>query len=212
VDLINQFVLATVGVLITCVVTGLFAAWVLDFGLPEGMLAGAVARRVRAQTPIPRTGGRARPQFRRPPGCHGFRPRALRSRLAKTSRKQGITVVGVDFAPEVGRAQQNHGLDARFGDGEAPDHIESLLLADLPWIVSPLADYAANCGLIDAPGEHHFQGNIAVVARDAEEARRLASLRRIEVLHPFKQAAGFAAPGVAAGIASSELTEYKETS
>ena len=35
-------VLATVGVLITCVVTGLFAAWVLDFGLLEGMLVGAV--------------------------------------------------------------------------------------------------------------------------------------------------------------------------
>ncbi|MEW6025572.1 MAG: potassium/proton antiporter [Pseudomonadota bacterium] len=35
-------VLATVGVLITCVVTGLFAAWVLGFGLLEGMLVGAV--------------------------------------------------------------------------------------------------------------------------------------------------------------------------
>ncbi len=34
--------LATVGVVITCVVTGLFAAWVLDFGLLEGMLVGAV--------------------------------------------------------------------------------------------------------------------------------------------------------------------------
>lgn len=35
-------VLATFGVLITCVVTGLFAAWVLGFGLLEGMLVGAV--------------------------------------------------------------------------------------------------------------------------------------------------------------------------
>ena len=35
-------VLATLGVLITCVVTGLFAAWMLDFGLLEGMLVGAV--------------------------------------------------------------------------------------------------------------------------------------------------------------------------
>ncbi len=34
--------LATLGVVITCVVTGLFAAWVLDFGLLEGMLVGAV--------------------------------------------------------------------------------------------------------------------------------------------------------------------------
>jgi cell volume regulation protein A len=35
-------VLATLGVLVTCVVTGLFAAWMLDFGLLEGMLVGAV--------------------------------------------------------------------------------------------------------------------------------------------------------------------------
>lgn len=36
------FVLATAGVLITCVVTGAFAAWVLEFSLLEGMLVGAV--------------------------------------------------------------------------------------------------------------------------------------------------------------------------
>lgn len=36
------FVLATVGVVLTCLVTGLFAAWMLDFGLLEGLLVGAV--------------------------------------------------------------------------------------------------------------------------------------------------------------------------
>lgn len=36
------FVLATLGVLLTCIITGLFAAWMLEFGLLEGMLVGAV--------------------------------------------------------------------------------------------------------------------------------------------------------------------------
>ncbi len=134
------------------------------------------------------------------------------SRLAHTLRKQGITVVGVDFDPEVVRAQQNHGLDARFGDGEAPDYIESLPLAGLAWIVSTLPDHASNRGLIHALGQHRFQGNIAIVARDEDEARQLTSLGRIEVLHPFKQAADFAALDLAARIASAELTDNKETS
>lgn len=36
------FVLETLGVLITCVVLGLFAAWLLDLGVLEGLLVGAV--------------------------------------------------------------------------------------------------------------------------------------------------------------------------
>ncbi|MDO9636045.1 MAG: cation:proton antiporter, partial [Thiobacillus sp.] len=51
------------------------------------------------------------------------------SRLAHSLLKQDIHVLGVDFDPEVVRAQQNQGLDARFGDGEAPDYVESLPLA-----------------------------------------------------------------------------------
>lgn len=35
-------VLATFGVVITCIITGLFAAWILDFGWLEGLLVGAV--------------------------------------------------------------------------------------------------------------------------------------------------------------------------
>jgi Kef-type K+ transport system membrane component KefB len=134
------------------------------------------------------------------------------SRLAHTLSEQGISVIGVDFDPEVVRAQQNHGLNARFGDGEAPDYIESLPLAGVPWVVSTLPDHASNRSLINALGEHHFQGNIAIVARDEDEARQLASLGRVEVLLPFKQAADFAALDLAARIASAELTENKETS
>jgi Kef-type K+ transport system membrane component KefB len=136
------------------------------------------------------------------------------SRLAHSLRKQDIHVLGVDFDPEVVRAQQHLGLDARFGDGEAPDYIETLPLAGVPWVVSTLPDRASNHALLNALAEHHYSGQIAIVARDEADAdaASLHSLGRVEIILPFNQAADFAALDLAARIATSELTQNKETS
>ncbi|MHB1061191.1 MAG: cation:proton antiporter [Thiobacillus sp.] len=133
------------------------------------------------------------------------------SRLAHSLRKQDIQVLGVDFDPEVVRAQQNQGLDARFGDGEAPDYVESLPLADVPWVVSTLPDRASNHALLNALAEHHYSGQIAIVARDDTDAASLRTLGRVEIILPFNQAADFAALDLAARIAASELNKDKET-
>ena len=133
------------------------------------------------------------------------------SRLAHTLREQGMHVLGVDFDPEVVRTQQHHGLDARFGDGEAPDFVGSLPLAGVPWAVSTLPDYASNSALLNALAEHHYAGQTAIVVRDEAEAARLAHLDRVEIIHPFNQAADFAALDLAARIAGAELKEEKET-
>ncbi len=134
------------------------------------------------------------------------------SRLAHSLRQQGIHVLGVDFDPEVIRAQQNLGLDARFGDGEAPDYVESLPLAGVPWVVSTLPDRASNHALLNALAEHHYRGQIAIVARDETDAASLRTLGRVEIILPFNQAADFAALDLAARIAEAELSEKnKET-
>lgn len=116
-----------------------------------------------------------------------------------------------DFDPEVVRTQQHHGLDARFGDGEAPDYIESFPLSHAPWIVSTLPDYASNRALLHALDEHRFAGHIAIVARDEEDAGRLSHLDKVKVLHPFNQAADFAALDLTVRIASAELSPTKES-
>lgn len=134
------------------------------------------------------------------------------SRLAHSLRQQDIHVLGVDFDPEVVRAQQNQGLDARFGDGEAPDYVESLPLTGVPWVVSTLPDRASSLALLNALKEHHYSGQIAIVARDENDAASLRTLGRIEIIQPFNQAADFAALDLAARIAASELTDNKETS
>ncbi|OGU21990.1 MAG: sodium:proton exchanger [Hydrogenophilales bacterium RIFOXYD1_FULL_62_11] len=133
------------------------------------------------------------------------------SRLAHALKQQDIQVLGVDFDPEVVRAQQNHGMNAHFGDGEAPDFVESLPLKDVPWVVSTLPDHASNQALLHALTLNHFNGHIAIVARDETEAEHLAHLDQVEVLHPFNQAADFAALDLAARIASAELSPAKES-
>ncbi len=132
------------------------------------------------------------------------------SRLAHALKQQDIQVLGVDFDPEVVRAQQNHGMNAHFGDGEAPDFVESLPLKDVPWVVSSLPDQASNQALLHALTLNHFKGHIAIVARDETEAEHLANHARVEVIHPFNQAADFAALDLAARIASAELSPAKE--
>ncbi|KVW97129.1 hypothetical protein ABW22_04735 [Thiobacillus denitrificans] len=134
------------------------------------------------------------------------------SRLAHSLRQQDIHVLGVDFDPEVVRAQQRLGLDARFGDGEAPDYIETMPLKDVPWVVSTLPDRASNHALLNALSEHHHSGQIAIVARDEADAASLRTLGRVEIILPFNQAADFAALDLAACIATSELTQNKEAS
>jgi hypothetical protein len=133
------------------------------------------------------------------------------SRLAHKLHEQGMRVLGVDFDPEVVRKQQNHGLNACFGDGETPDFIEILPLAGVPWIVSCLPDADSNRSLLNALAEHHYAGQIALVARDEDEAETLRGFGNIEVILPFNQAADFAALDFAARIAASELKEDKET-
>jgi len=134
------------------------------------------------------------------------------SRLAHALRQQNIHVLGVDFDPEVVRAQRHLGLDARFGDGEAPDYVESLPLAGVPWVVSTLPDRVSNQALLNGLAEHHYSGQIAIVARDEADAASLRTLGRVEIILPFNQAADFAALDLAARIAESELKESQETS
>lgn len=133
------------------------------------------------------------------------------SRLALALRQKGIAVLGVDFDPEVVRAQQSLGLDVRFGDGEAPDYLESLPLAGVPWVVSTLPGLPSNHALLNALKEQHYSGRIAIVARDDNEAAALRALPGIEVILPFNQAADFAALDIAARIANAELSADKES-
>lgn len=127
------------------------------------------------------------------------------SRLALKLMAQNMRVMGVDFDPEVIKTRQLAGMDARFGDCEAPEFIESLPLAGVPWVVSCLPDSNANRALISALTEHHFAGRIALVARDDTAADEFNNRGQVEIVLPFNQAADFTALDIAARIAAAEL-------
>ena len=129
------------------------------------------------------------------------------SRLALKLQAQGMRVLGVDFDPEVVKEKQGSGLDARFGDCEAPDFIESLPLAGVPWVVSSLPEVEANRALLHALSEHHYRGHLAVVARHESDVEALSALGALEVILPFHQAADFAALDIAARIAAAEVNQ-----
>lgn len=129
------------------------------------------------------------------------------ARLAVKLQAQGMRVLGVDFDPEVVKSLQLTSVNARFGDCEAPDFIESLPLAGVPWVVSSLPDADANRALLHALTECRFTGQIAIVSRHEADAQILSTLGTVEVILPFNQAADFAALDIAARIASAELSE-----
>ncbi len=133
------------------------------------------------------------------------------ARLSQALAKRRMDVLGVDFDPEAVRASHEAGIAARFGDGEAPDFMENLPLAGVPWVVSTLPGYEANRGLLHALELHQYGGRVAIVARDQDEVERMASFDRVKLIEPFKQAADFAALELAAHIVSAESAKREAT-
>jgi Kef-type K+ transport system membrane component KefB len=128
------------------------------------------------------------------------------SRLAQALIKRRISMLGVDFDPEAVHRLQALGIVVRFGDGEAPDFVETLPIAGVPWIVSTLPGYEANAALLHALQIHHYAGRIAMVARTDEDKIRLATLDGVKIIEPYTQAADFTALELAALIAASETS------
>ncbi len=112
-------------------------------------------------------------------------------RLARRLAEMGVGVLGVDFDPETVRRLRRQGLAVRFGDGQDPDFLESLPLADVPWVVSTLPDLESNRMLLHALAERGYGGEVAVVARDEAQGTALKRAGAPTVLYPFRDAVDF---------------------
>ena len=122
------------------------------------------------------------------------------SRLLDDLHQRGVRVTGFDFDPEVIRALQARGMDARFGDAEDLHLLETLPLAAVRWIVSTLPVPEINSALLQSLGALGFERGTAVTVHSDEDAAAMEAVGATLVLHPYRDAADFAAEHLAEAV------------
>jgi Kef-type K+ transport system membrane component KefB len=114
-------------------------------------------------------------------------------RFAKAMHEQGVAVLGIDFDPEVTRGAKHRRIPIIFGDAEDPVMVETLPLSATRWVVSTISDLDLNLALIKALRQHGYDGQIAVTTHTTADARKLSHAGVARIIHPFEDAADFAA-------------------
>ncbi|HEY0856797.1 MAG TPA: cation:proton antiporter family protein [Albitalea sp.] len=115
------------------------------------------------------------------------------SRLLEQLRAAGIETVGVDFDPQAVRELERRGLPVYYGDGEDPDFLRSLPLAQARWIVTTFPQWDSNRALLHALKEASYTGRVAGAVRDEAHKQAMARAGVQRILEPFDDAAGQAA-------------------
>lgn len=115
------------------------------------------------------------------------------NRLLEQLRADGIHAIGVDFDPEQVRRLRKRGLPVLFGDGEDPDFLESLPLAQAHWVFTTFPQLESNLALLHALESARFRGPVAAAVRDPRHGRALARAGVPMILNPFDDAADHAA-------------------
>ncbi|MBU0592139.1 MAG: cation:proton antiporter [Gammaproteobacteria bacterium] len=108
--------------------------------------------------------------------------------LALALKDVGLSVLGVDFDPELAREMRHKGLPVRYGDGMDPDFLETLPLDGSAWVISTLPDIESNRQLFHALKERRFSGKVAVVAREEKDGPVLEKIGVQTVLYPMRDA------------------------
>ena len=122
--------------------------------------------------------------------------------LSQHLKGVGLSVLGVDFDPEVVRHLRRQNMAVSFGDGQDPDFLDNLPLERVPWIVSTLPDLESNRALLHVLTQRRFGGEIAIVARDEAQGAALKRAGAPTVLYPLRDAMDFTAEHLAALIRS----------
>ena len=126
--------------------------------------------------------------------------------LARSLRRRGVTVLGVDFDPQAVRAWHGLGLPAQYGDAEDPEFAAALPLAGASWVVSSVPQRDVNLALLHGLRAYGFRGRTALTAHSEADAEQLRGKGADWVLLPFADAAQQAAERIVAALRGEPVT------
>ncbi len=114
----------------------------------------------------------------------------------KHLQNHGMTVLGIDFDPEIVRATRLRNRPAVYGDATDPEFAASLPLVHAQWVIIAIppvtpgvAHEDTRLALIEGLRQADFTGRIAVRAQDGLDMRRLRQAKANLILSPFSDAA-----------------------
>lgn len=109
--------------------------------------------------------------------------------LARYLRQHELSVLGVDFDPQVIAEWKRRGFAVQYGDAEDPEFPASLPLNRARWVVCTAPQLHTNIALLKALRERHYQGKVALTAHRSHDAILLHGEGADVVLLPFVDAA-----------------------
>jgi Kef-type K+ transport system membrane component KefB len=111
------------------------------------------------------------------------------SNLARRLRKRGLTLLGVDYDPQLILAWQEEGLTAVYGDAEDPHLPEVLPLENTKFVISTFPDVNANRSLLKFMKASGYTGKFALTAHSEKDGKCLTEEGADLILYPFADAA-----------------------
>ena len=110
--------------------------------------------------------------------------------------QHGLTVLGVDFDPEIVKVWRHKGIPTFYGDVEDPEFAALLPLEQARWVVSTIPGQRGLI-LLHALKGHNFPGRVVLTSHNHRETEILERAGADLVLLPFRDAAKEAARTIA---------------
>lgn len=109
--------------------------------------------------------------------------------IVRQLNQQNLSILAVDFDPQLISRWQEEGIDTQYGDLEDPELAEQLPLKHTRFVISSIPLLHANLSLLKIMQAAGFEGKIVVTAHHSEHAGLLQAQGAYRVLMPFHDAA-----------------------